>query len=390
LDLGTSRSYAQQANQRIVGASHLDPLVSLLGSLSPLIPPVGGTPTFGHEATETSLPEPELLAIAGTGQNGATLLCRMLGELPGFVGVGEIGRLWDTGLIENRDCSCGVPFRECPFWTKVGDVGFQGWDNVDGYEVSRLREAVRLRRPLRSLPQAPISEIHDLSAHHFLPYRLASRVSSEYRSNLQRYADLMGRLYGAIAHVARARVVVDSMKFPYHVHVLSYVPRVDLRFVHLVRDSRGVAHSQTKTVKKQGATGRYRRQRHPAKTALRWDRINLTIHSLTRAGTPSTLVRYEDVVSAPAEQLHRIAEFAGIPVEPDEIRFIRGNEVDLPSGHLVAGNRMRMEASPIRLRVSDGWKTELSRTERRAVTVLTWPLIRRYSYVGRGNRVGGA
>lgn len=335
-----------------------------------------------REITDTHPARPELLAIAGTGQNGATLLCRMLGELPGFVGVGEIGRLWDTGLIENRDCSCGVPFRGCPFWTEVGEVGFGGWNNVDGFAVSRLREAVRLRRPLRSLPQAPIPEIHSLSARHLLPFRLAARASAEYRSNLHRYAELMGRLYVAIAQVADAHVVVDSMKFPYHVSMLPQVPGVDLRFVHLVRDSRGVAHSQTKTVQKQGTAGRYRRQRHPFKTALRWDLVNLTIHSLTRAGTPSALVRYEDVVSDPAEQLQRIARFAGAPLTSDDIWFIRGTEVDLPSGHLVAGNRMRMEAGPIKLRVSDGWKNELPPKQRRLVSLLTWPLIRRYAYVG--------
>jgi hypothetical protein len=193
----------------------------------------------------------------------------------------------------------------------------------------------------------------------------------------------MGCLYGAIAQVAAADVVVDSMKFPYHINLLPQVPGVDLRFVHLVRDSRGVAHSQTKTVQKQGMSGRYRRRRHPLKTALRWDWVNLRIHALTRTATPSTLVRYEDVIAAPVEQLRRIARLAGSPVASEDTWFIRGTEVDLPSGHLVAGNRMRMEAGPIRLRVSDGWKKELSPRHRRLVSVLTWPLIRRYAYVGR-------
>jgi Sulfotransferase family len=369
----------------------------------PMVPLVSRRPFFpcniggrclaaqGSMDTPDSAPaRPELLAIAGTGQNGATLLCRMLGELPGFVGVGEIGRLWDTGLIEDRECSCGLPFHECPFWTEVGDAGFGGWGNVDGYEVSRLREAVRLRRPLRSLPRTSIAEIHALSARHLLPFRLAARLSSEYRSNLRRYAELMGRLYVAIAQVAGASVVVDSMKFPYHVHMLPRVPGIDLRFVHLVRDSRGVAHSQTKTVQKQGTAGRYRRRRHPFKTALRWDLVNVTIHSLTRAGTPSTLVRYEDMVSAPVETLRRIAGFAGAPVGSDDISFVRGIEVDLSSGHLSAGNRMRMEAGPIKLRDPDGWKTELPVKQRRLVSLLTWPLIRRYHYVGPGSRTGSA
>jgi hypothetical protein len=338
--------------------------------------------------TDVHPQRPVLLAIAGTGQNGATLLCRMLGELPGFVGVGEIGRLWDTSLIEDRDCSCGLPFDRCPFWTGVGETGFGGWNNVDGYEVSRLREAVRLRRPLDSLPQAPISEIHALSAHHLVPFRVSARASSEYGHNLRRYAELMGRLYGAIAQVSGARVVVDSMKFPYHARMLPHVPAVDLRFIHLVRDSRGVAHSQTKTVRKQGTAGRYRRHRHPLRTALRWDSVNLTIHSLTRTATPSALVRYEDVVSDPAGQLERIARFAGVPLAPGDTSFIRGSEIDLPMGHLPAGNRMRMEAGPITLRRSDAWKSELSPAHRRLVSALTWPLIRRYAYIGGGTGAG--
>jgi len=38
---------------------------------------------------------PPVLAIAGAGLSGSTLLCRMLGELPGFVAIGEVGRIWE-------------------------------------------------------------------------------------------------------------------------------------------------------------------------------------------------------------------------------------------------------------------------------------------------------
>ena len=73
-----------------------------------------------------------VLCIGGTGQNGATLLSRMLGQIPGFVAVGELGRLWDWGLIGNRPCGCGAPFSDCPFWSRVGDAAFDGWDAIDG------------------------------------------------------------------------------------------------------------------------------------------------------------------------------------------------------------------------------------------------------------------
>ena len=206
------------------------------------------------DTTEVHPQRPVLLAIVGTGQNGATLLCRMLGELPGFVGVGEIGRLWDTSLIENRDCWCGVPFARSPFWIGVGDAGFGGWDNVDGFEVSRLRELPYQAATGVASSDLDIRGIHARSARHLVPVRLAARASSEYGRNLRRFAQLMRSLYEAIAQVAGARVVVDSMKFPYHARMLPYVPAVDLRFVHLVRDSRGVAHSQTKTIMKQGTS----------------------------------------------------------------------------------------------------------------------------------------
>lgn len=325
---------------------------------------------------------PEVLAIAGTGQNGATLLTRMLGRLAGFVAVGELGRLWDTGLIENRLCGCGVPFHECPFWTRVGEVGFGGWSTVDGYEVSRLREAVRLKRRFRELPREPIPDLRKIASPQLLPFRLASGLWPEYHANVRRYADLMERLYDAIAHVSNAEIIVDSMKAPYHVYLLRRLP-LDVRVVHLVRDSRGVAHSQAKLVRKQGSTGRYRGQRTPAKSGVRWDWVNLMFHLLSRMDVSSAVIRYEDVVITPKEQLRRIAALAGVPPASLDLSFIRDSDVDLPPDHLVAGNRMRMEAGPIRLQVSEEWKTELPKTQRRIVSLLTWPLISRYSYVGR-------
>lgn len=330
----------------------------------------------------------EVLAIAGTGQNGATLLTRMLGLLPGVVAVGELGRLWDTGLLEDRDCACGVAFRSCPFWTRVGDIAFGGWEAIDGYEISRLRESVRLKRRFRELPEAPIRRLRKIGTTQLLPFRPTQGLWPLYSQNIERYADLMGRLYAAIAEVAEATVIVDSMKVPYHVFLLRRVRDIDLRVVHLVRDSRGVGLSQAKVVQKQGPGGSYRGRRHPAKTALRWDWVNATFHLLRRLGVPSVLVRYEDVVSDPASELSRIADFASVPTTPADLGFIRGRQVKLPRDHLVAGNRMRMEAGPITLRAPDGWREELPQRQRRAVTLASWPLLRRYGYLREGSAGG--
>ncbi|MBA3765170.1 MAG: sulfotransferase, partial [Actinobacteria bacterium] len=51
-----------------------------------------------------------VLCIAATGQSGSTLLARMLGEVPGYQAVGEVGRIWDRGLHDHIKCSCGEVF----------------------------------------------------------------------------------------------------------------------------------------------------------------------------------------------------------------------------------------------------------------------------------------
>lgn len=309
-----------------------------------------------------------LLCIGGTGQNGATLLSRLIGRMPDFVAVGEIGYVWDKALMENVECGCGRPFRDCPFWMKVGQEAFGGWDRVDPQEALRLRGAVKLKgRPLA----------HPLS----LPLVLRPSLWPRYREDHARYSELMRRLYEAISTVSGNAIIVDSMKRPSHVYMMRDMPGVDLRVVHLVRDSRGVAYSNLKWVQRQDATkANFRTRRPPWKAAGRWLWINLAFHALARLGVSSLMVRYERFVGEPKRELERIARFAGSEAGPDDLTFIEGNEADLLVDHLVAGNRMRLESGVLRLKVDQGWRTGLTRSERRVVSAVTWPLLRRYGY----------
>jgi hypothetical protein len=307
-----------------------------------------------------------LLCIGGTGQNGATLLSRMLGGLPGFVAVGELGYLWDKGLMENVACGCGIAFRDCDFWTRVGEEAFGGWDAVNPREAVRLRGAVKLR----GRPQ-PLA----------LPLILLPAISPAYRVDLLRYSDLMQRLYRGIASVAGDRVIVDSMKRPSHVYMMRGLPDVDLRLVHQVRDSRGVAYSNLKWVRRQGDTkGPYRVRRPPAKTGARWMWINLAFHALARLGVPTATVRYEELVRNPRPELMRIGGLAGVTLEDDDLGFIDGDEADFSVDHLVAGNRLRLQGGRVRLRTDEEWRAGLTPRQRRAVSLVTWPLLKGYGY----------
>jgi hypothetical protein len=92
------------------------------------------------------------------------------------------------------------------------------------------------------------------------------------------------------------------------------------------------------------------------------------------------VIRYESFVRDPAAEVRRIAAFTGVQIDGSAMDAINGNLVRLPEDHLVAGNRMRFASGEIELRVDDEWARELSPVQRRSVSLVTWPLQRRYGY----------
>jgi hypothetical protein len=304
----------------------------------------------------------------------------MLGQLPGTIAVGELGRIWDKGLLENQLCGCGLTFDSCPFWLSVGEHAFGGWSSVDGYEVAYLRESVRLKRRIRALPRIPIPRLRQSSSGQLLPFLLLGDLWPRYRVSRARYAAYMARLYDGIDAASGGALIIDSMKVPYHIFLARRIRGADVRIIHLVRDSRGVAYSNVKFVEKQSQVSgkRFRGQRHPAKTAGKWISINLGLHLARK--TPTLRVRYEDAMHDPCQTLEAVARFAGLPLAEGSLGFIKGSEVDLSAAHLVAGNRVRLLQGPVMLREDDAWRSELAVRQQRLVEVLTWPLLRSYGY----------
>ena len=148
---------------------------------------------------------------------------------------GEVREIWQSGLVENRPCGCERPFRDCSFWQAVGEAGFGGWDRIPLHEILRLRYS--LDRPW-SLPALPLG-------------RLVNPIGAQ----IQAYTGTLQRLYAAIAEVSGASVIVDSSNLPSHAFLLRPMPGIDLRVIHLVRDSRAVAFSWRKHVEKRRSAG---------------------------------------------------------------------------------------------------------------------------------------
>lgn len=316
---------------------------------------------------------PTVLLIGGTGRSGSTLLHRLLGQLPGFVAVGELRYLWTETLAENRLCGCGERFLACRFWSGVGRRAFGGWDRVDVEEVAALQRSVARHRhiPLLALPDV---------------------APARYRARLGRYHRTLQATYRAIHEASGASVIVDSTKDPAYAFALRRMPGIDVRLLHLVRDSRGVAWSWAKVVRSPEVVDRqhYMRRFSPLMTGVRWDTYNLMVESLGSFGVPRQFLRYERLVEDAGAALTAIASFAGRPVDARGLSFLELGGARLGVHHTVAGNPMRMAAGHVDIRADEAWRTSMPWWQRAAVTAVTWPLLRHYSYSMSPARGGAA
>ncbi len=323
-------------------------------------------PAVPSPATAVPSPRPTVLYLGGLGRSGTTVLERVLGELPGVCSVGELVHLWRRGVLDDETCGCGSPFSSCPFWTEVGRVGFGGWDRALAERMEQLRPLVDRTR--------------------FVPRLLAPRLMRRTRrAELAEYTEVWVRLYRALAEVSDGAVVIDSSKHSSLAFVLRTAPGIDLRVVHVVRDSRGVAYSWTKEVRRPEAGDEALMTRYsPTRASALWVGHNLLFGLLRRLGTATRVLRYEDFVAAPRAVLTDLAEFAGLP--DAAAPFTGEDTVELSTSHTVAGNPMRFRTGPIALRRDDAWRTQLPRGRRWLVAALTGPLLARYGYLRRSGR----
>jgi hypothetical protein len=301
----------------------------------------------------------QVVYVGSWSRSGSTLLDLMLGAVPGFVSAGEVRFLWDRGLIEGQLCGCGVPVRACPFWRAVLDEAFGSGAHPDAAEMRALRDRVDglARLPYTAGPWRPARLARDLRA----------------------FREVLARVYRGIGRVAGAAVVVDSSKYAAYGRVLAGAPGLDLRVIHLVRDSRAVAYSWTRAKRLLEVPGEERYMPvHPARrSAGYWALENVALEVLRPAVTRAAVLRYDDLAERPAAALAGVLQRLGLPGDTSVLASGR-----LPGrvNHTVAGNPVRLTRGEIAIRPDVEWRRGIAPRARRTVTALTWPLLLRYGF----------
>jgi hypothetical protein len=297
----------------------------------------------------------KIVFIGGYGRSGSTLLDRVLGHCSeSFFSGGEIRHIWREGYGENRLCGCGRPFRDCEFWTSVSRRAFGGMYELN---VSRLLET------------------KDRVDRWWLIPKLASRSPGlRFAADLGGYQHHLRRLYDGIIDESGCDVIIDSTKDPSHGFVLSTMADVELHVVHLVRDSRAVAHSWLRQKYNPGSGSDMNRY-SLLKTGLEWNAINTLVSGLRRRATGYTVVHYEDLVADPRTHLARVLDTIGesgeLPVD---------GRLDLEEDHTVAGNPIRFRRGETQLRLDDEWREAMPPASKLAMTSLTLPTLARYGF----------
>lgn len=300
----------------------------------------------------------KVLYIGGTGRTGSTLLEKVLGQMDGTFAAGEMTWLWYS-LNGGGRCSCGEVLEECAVWRQVFDRAFGGIDQVDPAELFELRKRFDSR---------------------YLPLMVNKAGNDRLVGRLGPLPELLERLYLAIAETTNSRLIIDSSKEPHYSFILRSRPRLDLYFLHLVRDPRAIAFSWARHRPEAGFNGRVDLERRgPALSAVYHDVSNVASEIMWRGRTDRYLrLRYEDFVADPAGAIRAIGDFVQEPF--DTTGVLDGNVAHLRPIHSAWGNPNRFDGGDVTIRPDSAWVDKMRPSDRIISTILTSPVAVRYGY----------
>lgn len=292
-----------------------------------------------------------VLYIGGIEHNGSTFLGVTLGNHPQVRCGGELSQLPRLGWLgdEGYLCACGSNILKCDFWSEVlYELECSiGKNNLDVFFELEEKIDRNLCLPRVIAERFLHSELFDVYA-------------------VYNYA-----LFEAIHKVGGESIIIDTSKRAARALALSKIEGIDLRFVHLLRDARGVAFSSFKT-------GRAIRRSY-WEAAARWNLINLGSWYVQKSlGSERAIcIRYEDFISGPSQTLREIGTL--VDVDMTAIAELMANEEKMSIGHLGVGNALRL-GNGIRLRTDIQWPEVMPKGAQDRVWKMTSILMRYCGY----------
>lgn len=308
----------------------------------------------------TQAKAPHILYIGGDGRSGSTLLDTMLSNHPDIFGAGEL-EMFFSDLAKDGSCSCGVLYRECPFWQEVLRLLYEQLPQLNPAAIARERELI----------EAPLGRFRT-SRHDLEKIRL-------------RYGAVWSVLYQAISDVSGKPIIIDSSKSAYgnaqRIHALHNLAGNAISILHLIRDPRAVIYSEWgrgNNMRLEDGEPRAFLDGLLIKPLVGWMIANLAVSvtSTKNRSIPVQQLHYERLATDPIGTLQEIGQFLAIDLD-SVVGLIRNNQ-PMTGSHGVRGNRMRRQG-PIKIKVDTEWVESMPYAAR-LCTRTVWPVARHYGY----------
>jgi hypothetical protein len=297
----------------------------------------------------------EIEYIAGSGRSGSTLVGSVLGLADDHVFVGELRLLWQEGLLQNTPCGCGKEFLACPFWSKVLQEAF------GGFEEARKIAPKELLGPIDRLPNK-LKQLDEV-----LTFPAPGRETPDQLRTLS-------KLYVAIAKVSGARVLVDSSKSLRYAAMLNSTPGLKLRMTNLIRNPGGILMSRSKRPKQRDGseqTWKHETRRMKlVKTLSKWAVRNALAARIIRRRGGIRLI-YEDFTR---DQSWYLTTVLGPYSASRVLTQLRDGVNEGTVQHQIGGNWVR----EMKIRPDEKWRTELPFLPRIIAGVLSFPMMQVY------------
>lgn len=293
-----------------------------------------------------------VLYILGEGRSGSTILDILLSSHDSIVGVGELWSFFEDDESLTGMCTCGLPYRQCPFWKAVRQKYLDRFGKEALPEINHLRkrhDAVRWTIPKLLGYEGP---------------------------QFGRYCEATYGIYDILAEVSGRSVIVDSTKQIGRALNLLRCSDIDTYLLHLVRDGRGVIWSRLRDKRRNPSLKR----KGPLLTTIAWIIKNkLALQIGARTPDRTLLIRYEDLVSRPEKELHRLQHFCGLDMQKVIDDLIAGKISH--TGHQIGGNvRARSGSATLRLSLDEEWKQKLPHRNRLLFQLLASGLVKYFGY----------
>lgn len=307
-----------------------------------------------------------LVFVAGWMRSGTTLLTELVGSSPGALAVGELATMW-TALERDDPCSCGQSVRSCPLWSVVAAEVAERHAIGEGRTTSYRDFAAVVAGVLRTKRLPGLR-------------RLRRTDPGAFPADVRRVAEVMQTVLQTIAAASGCDVIVDSSKRPAAMIMFGLVCGVELTPIHLVRDPRGVAFSESRRRQWAGVKAHLAPPgRGVLSSAISWDLTAVLCHLVGRRFPGYRLLRYERLTAQPLETMAALSAGLGLAPPP----FTTAAAVQLAPSHVVNGNPSRFGARLRTISADERWRSELPVLERLSVAALTAPVRVAFGLLGR-------